>query len=148
MARYDYSCPACNTTFEVEHGMKEHPEVVCPTCGGPCNRVFSASGIVLKGSGFYNTDQRGHKGPTEATGGKKQHAEHEAHDHEEASHVSDAGENDRAQKAPVEGACDQGGRGSSEKDAGKGGEAKHTDASSSAAPTVSATSTTPVSTES
>lgn len=59
MARYDYKCPACETVFEVEHPMSEHPEVTCPACGHVANKVFGAAGIVFKGSGFYNTDQRG-----------------------------------------------------------------------------------------
>ena len=60
MARYDYRCTSCGKVFEVSHGMREHPKVVCPDCGAVASREFSASGIVLKGSGFYNTDQRGH----------------------------------------------------------------------------------------
>ena len=59
MARYDYKCPACGTEFEVEHPMSERPTIVCPECGEVANQVFGASGIVFKGSGFYNTDQRG-----------------------------------------------------------------------------------------
>ena len=66
MARYDYRCPACGSVFEVEHPMGEHPEVACPACGGLAEHVFSASGIVFKGSGYYNTDQRS-KGATPAT---------------------------------------------------------------------------------
>ena len=58
MARYDYICTACNTIFEVEHPMSEHPDVVCPECGAPAQRHFGTSGIMFKGSGFYNTDQR------------------------------------------------------------------------------------------
>ncbi|MCH3943408.1 MAG: FmdB family transcriptional regulator [Atopobiaceae bacterium] len=58
MARYDYRCTSCGTTFEVEHPMSAHPHVTCPSCGKPASRVFSASGITFKGSGFYNTDQR------------------------------------------------------------------------------------------
>ena len=71
MPRYDYRCPACETVFEVEHGMREHPEVSCPRCGAPMTRVLNTSGIVFKGSGFYNTDMRGKKGGTEATGAGK-----------------------------------------------------------------------------
>ena len=67
MARYDYRCPACDTRFEVEHPMMEKPTVTCPSCGTVAQRVFEASGIVFKGSGFYNTDQRGKKGATKAT---------------------------------------------------------------------------------
>lgn len=69
MPRYDYRCTACDTVFEIEHGMREHPDVTCPSCGAPATRVFDVSGIVFKGSGFYNTDQRGKKGSTEATSG-------------------------------------------------------------------------------
>lgn len=71
MARYDYRCTSCGKVFEVSHGMREHPEVVCPDCGAAASRSFSASGIVLKGSGFYNTDQRGKSGGTPATGAGK-----------------------------------------------------------------------------
>lgn len=58
MARYDYKCTSCEKVFEVEHPMSEHPDVVCPTCGAPAERVFAASGIHFEGHGFYNTDQR------------------------------------------------------------------------------------------
>ena len=61
MARYDYKCPECDNTFEVEHPMNAHPEGDCPKCGAQACRVFSASGIVFSGSGFYNTDQKGKK---------------------------------------------------------------------------------------
>jgi predicted nucleic acid-binding Zn ribbon protein len=33
--------------------------VNCPKCGHEAERVFETSGIVFKGSGFYNTDQKG-----------------------------------------------------------------------------------------
>ena len=69
MARYDYHCPSCDDVFEVEHPMNETPDVKCPKCGAECERVFGASGIVFKGSGFYNTDQRGGNSCTEATSG-------------------------------------------------------------------------------
>ena len=69
MARYDYKCESCETVFEVEHPMGERPEVSCPACGGKASQVFGASGIMFKGSGFYNTDQRGSSSCTEATGG-------------------------------------------------------------------------------
>ena len=58
MARYDYHCPACGNDFEAEHPMSEHPEVTCPLCGTKAEQVFGTSGIVFKGHGFYNTDQR------------------------------------------------------------------------------------------
>ena len=69
MARYDYRCTGCGSVFEVEHGMTEHPAIICPDCGKPAEKVFSASGIEFKGSGFYNTDQRGGSSSTPATSG-------------------------------------------------------------------------------
>lgn len=45
MARYDYKCTSCGNVFEVEHPMTETPEVVCPSCGAPASKTFSASGI-------------------------------------------------------------------------------------------------------
>ena len=69
MARYDYKCTSCGTTFEVEHPMGSHPEVTCPSCGAEAAQVFGASGIVFKGSGFYNTDQRSGGSSTSATSG-------------------------------------------------------------------------------
>ena len=69
MARYDYKCTRCGNVFEVTHGMTERPEVTCPACGGACEKLFNAASIEFKGSGFYNTDQRGGTGATSATMG-------------------------------------------------------------------------------
>lgn len=69
MARYDYRCTSCGNVFEVEHGMTEHPDVTCPTCSAPAEKVFSASGIKFEGSGFYNTDMRSGSSSTAATNG-------------------------------------------------------------------------------
>ena len=65
MARYDYICTACGTIFEVEHPMSEKPAVVCPECGAPAERHFGTSGLMFKGSGFYNTDQRDKSGSSD-----------------------------------------------------------------------------------
>ena len=75
MPRYDYRCPSCDTVIEVEHGMRERPEVACPQCGTPMARMLNTSGIVFKGSGFYNTDMRGGKSATEGTGAGKSESE-------------------------------------------------------------------------
>ena len=76
MARYDYRCTSCGTVFEVEHGMTERPAVNCPACGGDAEKVVSPSGIEFKGSGFYNTDQRGGSSSTAATSGSSEPAGH------------------------------------------------------------------------
>ena len=69
MARYDYRCTSCGTTFEVEHPMSERPDIACPACGARANRVFSAAGISFKGHGFYNTDRRKDMGSVGAKDG-------------------------------------------------------------------------------
>ena len=58
MPKYDYRCPACDAVFEIERSMSDTSEVVCPACGSVAKKVFSPAGMVLKGSGFYNTDNR------------------------------------------------------------------------------------------
>ena len=77
MARYDYRCTDCGNVFEVEHPMSERPSITCPVCGKPAERVFSASGITFKGSGFYNTDQRGGSSATDGTSGCASCASHD-----------------------------------------------------------------------
>ena len=58
MPLYDYRCRACSKVTEVRHGFREPHNRVCPECGGELARVFTPTGIVFKGSGFYLTDSR------------------------------------------------------------------------------------------
>ncbi len=58
MARYDYTCPECDLTFEIERSINDRSAVSCPTCGVTARKVFSPSAVVFKGSGFHNTDYR------------------------------------------------------------------------------------------
>jgi len=53
---YDYECKNCKNQFEVSHGMNEKPGIVCPECNSECKKMFSANGIIFKGSGWYVTD--------------------------------------------------------------------------------------------
>jgi putative FmdB family regulatory protein len=55
---YDYRCRACSKVTEIRHNFREAHDRVCPECGGELARVFSPTGIVFKGSGFYLTDSR------------------------------------------------------------------------------------------
>ena len=58
MPRYDYHCPACDTTFEVTQDFHSEPAAVCPACGNGARRLISHPAIHFKGSGFYTTDNR------------------------------------------------------------------------------------------
>jgi putative FmdB family regulatory protein len=58
MPTYEYACKECGEHVEVVQSFKDEPLTECPACGGPLRKVFAPVGIVLKGSGFYKTDNR------------------------------------------------------------------------------------------
>ena len=58
MPTYEYACKNCGEHVEVVQSFKDDPLTECPACGGPLRKVFAPVGIVLKGSGFYKTDNR------------------------------------------------------------------------------------------
>jgi len=63
---YEYQCRACGVSMDIRHGFDETNREACPACGGELRRVFSASGIVFKGSGFYINDSKKSSGGGEA----------------------------------------------------------------------------------
>ena len=58
MPTYDYRCAKCGDELEVFQTFAEKPLVKHAGCGGKLSKVLSPAGIVLKGSGFYKTDNR------------------------------------------------------------------------------------------
>ena len=58
MPTYEYRCAKCSKHFDVYQSFSEEPLTKHPGCGGKVTKVLSAAGIVLKGSGFYKTDNR------------------------------------------------------------------------------------------
>ena len=58
MPTYQYTCTECGEPLEAVQKFTDEPLTVCPACGGRLRKVFSAVGIVFKGSGFYRTDSR------------------------------------------------------------------------------------------
>jgi len=58
MPIYEFRCTACDDRFEVERPMGKITGVVCPSCSSEAKRVFSASAVVFKGTGFHNTDYK------------------------------------------------------------------------------------------
>jgi putative FmdB family regulatory protein len=56
---YQYLCTACDEPLEVVQGFNDARLTECPACGGRLRQVFSAVGVVFKGSGFYRNDSRG-----------------------------------------------------------------------------------------
>lgn len=61
MPTYVYHCNSCNKTFEANQRMSDKALTTC-TCGkeGQVERQLSAgSGVIFKGTGFYQTDYKG-----------------------------------------------------------------------------------------
>ena len=76
MPTYQYACTACEERLEVVQSFSDDPLTECPSCGGRLRKVFSAAGIIFKGSGFYRTDSRsGAKPPANGAGKKSESTE-------------------------------------------------------------------------
>jgi putative FmdB family regulatory protein len=59
MPTYEYECKECGHAFEKFQSITARPIRTCPKCGGEVVRLISAgSGLIFKGSGFYETDYR------------------------------------------------------------------------------------------
>jgi len=56
---YDYECEKCGNLFEVFQKMSDNPVEDCPKCKAKAQRLLGAgSGIIFKGTGFYETDYK------------------------------------------------------------------------------------------
>lgn len=58
MPTYQYQCTECGEALEVQQSFTEDALTACPDCNGMLRKVFSAVGVVFKGSGFYRNDSR------------------------------------------------------------------------------------------
>ena len=77
MPTYQYVCTSCGEQLEVVQKFTDDALTVCPASAGRLRKVFSAVGVVFKGSGFYRTDSRakepvgsGNGGSGSASGGE------------------------------------------------------------------------------
>lgn len=61
MPTYQYACTSCGAQLEVVQKFSDDPLTECPECAGRLRKVFSAVGVVFKGSGFYRNDSRDSK---------------------------------------------------------------------------------------
>ncbi len=59
MPTYEYECQSCHLRVEAVQKFSDPALTTCAACGGELRKVFSAVGIVFKGSGFYKNDSRG-----------------------------------------------------------------------------------------
>jgi len=69
MPIYEYRCASCGFQSEYLQKVADPPRTVCPECGkATFNKLVTAAGFQLKGSGWYATDFKGKgtaPGPTE-----------------------------------------------------------------------------------
>lgn len=70
MPTYQYACTQCGHAFDQVQSFSDDSLTDCPQCQGALRKVYSAVGVVFKGSGFYRTDSRG-----KATGGSESSGE-------------------------------------------------------------------------
>lgn len=56
---YQYQCTECGEALEAVQKFTDDALTECPNCQGRLRKVFSAVGVVFKGSGFYRNDSRG-----------------------------------------------------------------------------------------
>lgn len=69
MPNYDYECTACGNTFEEFQNMTDAKLTRCPQCKrNKLSRLIGGgSGMIFKGTGFYQTDYKNKPAPSEAT---------------------------------------------------------------------------------
>ncbi len=72
MPTYTYGCKSCGHEFDVFHSISTQPRIKCESCDSAKveRHLGTGSGIIFKGSGFYETDFKGKKGtkPAESSG--------------------------------------------------------------------------------
>ncbi|KUP97606.1 FmdB family zinc ribbon protein [Thermobifida cellulosilytica] len=71
MPTYQYACTECGADLEVVQSFSDDPLTTCPECQGRLRKVYSAVGIVFKGSGFYRTDNSSSSNSSALTGSSK-----------------------------------------------------------------------------
>jgi putative FmdB family regulatory protein len=66
MPIYEYRCELCGQEHEVLQKVSEPPLTECPSCHKPgLQKLLTAAGFQLKGSGWYATDFKGGAKKTE-----------------------------------------------------------------------------------
>ena len=99
MPIYEYRCAKCGFQDEYLQKISEPPLKVCPSCGkAKFEKLMSAPGFQLKGSGWYATDFKGGSKPAAAKGEAKSEATPESKGEAKSETKSDAA---KAEKTPA-----------------------------------------------
>ena len=68
MPTYEYACRGCGRSLEVVQSFHDAPLTTCEACGGELRKVFSAAGLIFKGSGWHIKDYAGKGGSAGVSG--------------------------------------------------------------------------------
>jgi putative FmdB family regulatory protein len=103
MPIYEYRCSKCGFQDEYLQKISEPPLKVCPSCGkAKFEKLLSAPGFQLKGSGWYATDFKGGAKSAPAKGDAKSEPKGEAKAESKAEAKSEAkSDSAKAEKTPA-----------------------------------------------
>lgn len=110
MPTYEYACRDCAQHVEVVQSFTDAPLRTCGACGGPLRKVFSAAGIIFKGSGYYVTDSRSSRKEGSSTGSGKEGAGKDGGDKDRGS-KDGAGKDTGGTAQKTGGSADSGAKG-------------------------------------
>jgi putative FmdB family regulatory protein len=88
MPTYEYACRDCGHHLEVVQSFNDEPLQTCERCHGQLRKVFSAAGIIFKGSGYYVTDTRARARQKETSGADNSAASSDSSDSSDSSGTS------------------------------------------------------------
>jgi putative FmdB family regulatory protein len=102
MPTYEYACRSCGEHLEVVQSFRDDPLSTCPNCEGELRKVFSAAGIIFKGSGWHIKDYAGKTAASPASAGTGKSASDTASSSSDAS-SSEKPAGDKASSGKAEG---------------------------------------------
>ena len=100
MPTYDYRCAKCGQHLEVYQSFSEEPLTKHKGCGGKLAKVLSPAGIVLKGSGFYKTDNGNSRSRTSKDSSKESSGESSARSESKSESKSDTKSDTKSDSKP------------------------------------------------
>jgi len=68
MPTYEYACRGCEHRFEIVQSFSDAALTSCDKCGGELRKVFSAAGLIFKGSGWHIKDYSSSAGGSSTSG--------------------------------------------------------------------------------
>lgn len=98
MPTYQYRCVDCGSDLETVQKFTDPSLTECPECDGTLRKVYSAVGVVFKGSGFYATDNRtkGKTAAATATNSEKSPGTEKSSGSEKAATSSESGSSSKS----------------------------------------------------